>query len=167
MFCLFILTNNNREWRMNMNKQRFSDIIKKTSDEKDKLGRALIAFASGGFVAIIGQIFFDVYNYVLKIDEKDSLTLMLVTIIFLTALLTGIGIFDKIAQKCGAGTFIPISGFSNALTSSALESKSEGLIYGIGSNMFKLAGSVITYGIVSAYILGVLRYIVLVIGGML
>lgn len=148
-----------------MNKQRFDDIIKKTEDKKDKLGRALIAFVSGGIVAIIGQLFFDLYSIIFEINEKDSLTLMLVTIIFITALLTGLGVFDKIAQKCGAGTFIPISGFSNALTASALESKSEGLIYGIGSNMFKLAGSVITYGIVSAYILGILRYFVLVIGG--
>ncbi len=148
-----------------MNKQRFESLIKKTEDKKDKLKRALIAFASGGCVAIIGQLFFDLYNGLFNINDKDSITLMLVSIIFITALLTGIGVFDKIAQKCGAGTFIPISGFANALTSSALESKSEGLIYGIGSNMFKLAGSVITYGIVSAYILGILRYVVLVIGG--
>lgn len=150
-----------------MNKKRFEDIIKKTEDKKDKVGRALIAFFSGGVVAIIGQLFFDLYTNIFEINDKDSLTLMLVTIIFLAALLTGIGVFDKIAQKCGAGTFIPISGFANALTSSALESKSEGLIYGIGSNMFKLAGSVITYGIVSAYILGIFRYIVLSIGGVL
>lgn len=149
------------------NKQRFKDIVKKTEDQKDKLGRAIIAFVSGGIVAIIGQSFFDLYTKILNINEKDSLSLMLVTIIFITALLTGIGIFDKISQKTGAGTFIPISGFANALTSSALESKSEGLIYGIGSNMFKLAGSVITYGIVSAYILGILRYIVFSLGGIL
>lgn len=149
------------------NKQRFKDIVEKTEDEKDKLGRALIAFFSGGIVALIGQVFFDIYSKFFSINEKDALSLMLVTIIFITAILTGFGLFDKISQKTGAGTFIPISGFSNALTSSALESKSEGLIYGIGSNMFKLAGSVITYGIVSAYILGVLRYVVLVIGGTL
>lgn len=148
-----------------MNKQRFNDIVKQTEDKKDKLGRALIAFISGGIVALIGQGIYDVYTGVFDIASKDALSLMLVTIIFITALLTGIGIFDKIAQKCGAGTFIPISGFANALTSSALESKSEGLIYGIGSNMFKLAGSVITYGIVSAYILGIVRYVVLLIGG--
>lgn len=147
------------------NKQRFKDIVNQTEDKKDKLGRAIIAFISGGLVAIIGQLIFDIYNKGFNINDKDSISLMLVTIIFITALLTGIGIFDKIAQKTGAGTFIPISGFANALTSSALESKSEGLIYGIGSNMFKLAGSVITYGIVSAYILGILRYIFLVLGG--
>ena len=149
------------------NKQRFNDIVKKTEDKKDKLGRALVAFFSGGIVALIGQAFFDLYSKGFDINEKDSISLMLVSIIFITALLTGIGIFDKISQKTGAGTFIPISGFANALTSSALESKSEGLIYGIGSNMFKLAGSVITYGIVSAYILGLLRYAFLVIGGAL
>lgn len=149
------------------NKQRFKDIVEKTEDEKDKLGRALIAFFSGGIVALIGQVFFDIYSKFFSINEKDALSLMLVTIIFITAILTGFGLFDKISQKTGAGTFIPISGFSNALTSSALESKSEGLIYGIGSNMFKLAGSVITYGIVSAYILGILRYVVLVVGGTL
>lgn len=150
-----------------MNKQRFNDAIKQTEDKKDKLGRAIIAFVSGGIVALIGQGFYDLYTKVLDVSDKDGISLMLVTVIFITALLTGIGVFDKISQKCGAGTFIPISGFANALTSSALESKSEGLIYGIGSNMFKLAGSVITYGIVSAYILGILRYFVLLIGGAL
>lgn len=150
-----------------MNKQRFNDIVKKTENKKDKLGRAVIAFISGGIVAIIGQGFYDLYTLALKVEAKDAISLMLVSIIFITALLTGFGVFDKIAQKTGAGTFIPISGFANSLTSSALESKSEGLIYGIGSNMFKLAGSVITYGIVSAYILGIIRYIVHILGGIL
>ena len=150
-----------------MNKQRFNDVVKQTEDKKDKLGRALIAFISGGIIALIGQGIYDLYIGVFDVAQKDASSLMLVTIIFITALLTGIGVFDKIAQKAGAGSFIPISGFANALTSSALESKSEGLIYGIGSNMFKLAGSVITYGIVSAYILGIVRYIVYAIGGAL
>ena len=126
-----------------------------------------MAFIGGGVIALIGQGIFDVFVYGFKIDDKTSLTLMLVTIIFISALLTGIGVFDKLGQHLGAGSFIPISGFSNALTSAALESKSEGLIFGIGSNMFKLAGSVITYGIVSAYILGILKYFVLLIGGMI
>ena len=150
-----------------MNKQRFNDIVKKTENKKDKLGRAIIAFISGGIMAIIGQGFYDLYTLALKVEAKDAISLMLVSIIFITALLTGFGVFDKIAQKTGAGTFIPISGFANSLTSSALESKSEGLIYGVGSNMFKLAGSVITYGIVSAYILGIIRYIVHILGGIL
>ena len=76
----------------------------------------------------------------------------------MAAFTTGLGVYDKVAKHAGAGLFVPITGFSNALTSSALECKHEGLIYGIGSNMFKLAGSVITYGIVSAILLSLITY---------
>ena len=151
-----------------MNKMTYKKIVDEVKEKKTcKVKRVLLAFIGGGIIALIGQVLYDLYSMGFNINEKDSLSLMLVTIIFVTALLTGIGIFDKIAQIFGAGTFVPISGFSNALTSSALESKSEGLIYGIGSNMFKLAGSVITYGIVSAYVFGLVRYFVMLIGGVI
>ena len=147
-----------------MNKITYNNIVDKNKNITGKSKNALGAFIGGGCVAILGQGIFDIYFHLFNMDEKNSLTLMLVTIILVSAILTGIGIFDKIAQCLGAGSFIPISGFSNALTSAALESKSEGLILGIGSNMFKLAGSVITYGIVSAYILGILKYLFYLIG---
>ena len=150
-----------------MNKISYKNIVSSGKESKGKFKRSLFAFLGGGVIALIGQTIYDLYFFVFTINEKDSLSLMLVTIIFVSALLTGLGIFDKPGQLFGAGTFVPISGFSNALTSAALESKAEGLIYGIGSNMFKLAGSVITYGIVSAYVLGIIRYVVLVIGGTL
>ena len=150
-----------------MNKLRYNNIVEKNKQITNKTKNGAMAFVGGGVIAILGQGIFDVLVNWFQLDDKTSLTLMLVTIIFVSAILTGIGIFDKLAQHLGAGSFIPISGFSNALTSAALESKSEGLIFGIGSNMFKLAGSVITYGIVSAYILGILKYFVLLIGGMI
>ena len=150
-----------------MNKLTYKNVIKKNLKIKDKIIRLIMAFLGGGVIAIIGQFFYDIYYVSLNLDDADSLTLMLVTIIFITSVLTGFGLFDKIASHLGAGSFIPISGFSNSLTSAALESKSEGLIYGIGSNMFKLAGSVLTYGIVSAYVLGILKFIVLKIGGLI
>jgi SpoVA protein. len=84
---------------------------------------------------------------------------MIVTIIFISCVLTGLGIFDKIAKHAGAGSFIPITGFANAMTSAALESKTEGIVLGIASNMFKLGGAVITFGIVAAYVMGVIRYV--------
>ena len=148
-----------------MNKLSYKSIVEKNKVLKSKKKNMFMAFIGGGCIALLGQGIYDLLYYVFNQSEKNSITLMLVTIIFISALLTGIGVFDKIAQHLGAGSFIPISGFSNALTSAALESKSEGLIYGIGSNMFKLAGSVITYGIVSAYLLGILRYFILLIGG--
>ena len=150
-----------------MNKLTYKNVADKNTVIKHKVKRAIMAFVGGGTVAILGQAFYDLFYYAFKVSETDAITLMLVMIILITSILTGLGIFDKIAQIFGAGTFIPISGFSNALTSAALESKAEGLIYGIGSNMFKLAGSVITYGIVSAYILGIVKFIVLKIGGMI
>ena len=92
-------------------------------------------------------------------EEKSALSLVVVTIILATALATGFGVYDKLAQRCGAGLFIPISGFANALSAAALEGRSEGPIYGIGTNMFKLAGSVLTYGIASAFFFGALRFL--------
>lgn len=150
-----------------MNKLTYKNAVDKNKMIKNKTKNMIMAFFGGGCIALIGQGFYDLFFYAFSLDDKNSLTLTLVMIILISAILTGFGIFDKFAQYMGAGSFIPISGFSNALTSAALESKSEGLIYGIGSNMFKLAGSVITYGVVSAYILGILKYLVLSIGGMI
>ena len=89
---------------------------------------------------------------------------MSITLVFIASLLTGIGVFDKIGQFAGAGTFIPITGFANSLTSSALESKSEGLVLGIMTNMFKLAGAIIVAGAVSAFLAGNIIYFVRLLG---
>ena len=119
----------------------------------------VIAFLSGGALAIAAQFVMMAYQTLLGVDEKTAISMTVVTVILITAILTGLGIYDKFAQVCGAGLFIPISGFANSLTACALEGKSEGLIYGIGSNMFKLAGSVLTYGIASAFVFWMIRFI--------
>ena len=95
----------------------------------------------------------------LHLDHDQALAMMSVSVMLIAALISGLGRYDGLAQKCGAGMCIPICGFANSLTSSALEGKSEGWIHGIGTGMFKLAGSVLTYGIVSAVIFASLRYI--------
>ena len=92
-------------------------------------------------------------------NEKDATPMMIITLVFIACLLTGLGIYDKIAKNAGAGSFIPITGFANSMASSAMDSKSEGLVLGIASNMFKLGGTVITFGIVSSSLLGVIRYV--------
>ena len=120
---------------------------------------ALKAFLVGGLISLIGQGFLDLYIKVLKLDKSISNSLMSITLVFIASLLTGLGIFDKIGQFAGAGSFIPITGFSNSLTASALESKSEGLVLGIMMNMFKLAGSVIVAGAISAFIAGSIVYL--------
>ncbi len=123
-----------------------------------RVKNAIKAFISGGIMAVLAQLLFQYLNEMMDFSVSNASSFVIIIIIMLTAFVTGIGIYDNLAQFCGAGLFIPISGFANALASCALEGKSEGPIYGIGSNMFKLAGSVICYGIVSVYILGILRY---------
>ncbi len=142
-----------------MDQKQIKDTAKKHTPKHNKLRNVIVAFLCGGVFAIIGQALLHVYMNMLSMDEKEALSLMIVTFIFVTSVCTGLGIYDKFAQFFGAGMFIPISGFANSLTSSALECRSEGPIYGIGSNMFKLAGSVITYGIVSAFVFGAIRFL--------
>ena len=122
-----------------------------------------IAFISGGMIGVIGQGFLYLYLEVFKMNVETSQSLMIMTMIALAAILTGLGIFDKLGQICGAGTFIPITGFAHSMTAAALEYRKEGLVLGIGANIFKLAGTVILYGIVSVYIFGLFR--LLVMGG--
>ena len=143
-----------------MSTPSYKEASKRTAPKKGTSGKALWAFASGGGMGIIGQGLLTMYQQLLGVDAKAAAGPMVITIVFVTALLTGLGIYDKLAQKCGAGLFIPISGFANSLTSCAMEGRSEGPIYGIGSTMFKLAGSVLTYGIAAAYTLGLLRWVV-------
>ena len=139
-----------------MNQAELNELNKKHQVIKHTKRNCLIAFLSGGIVSIIGQV---IHDLLLNFFSKENASILTIFIfIFLASLFTGIGIYDKVAKHAGAGLFVPITGFSNALTSSALECKHEGLIYGIGSNMFKLAGSVITYGIVSAILLSLITY---------
>lgn len=143
-----------------MNDKIIQDTSKKYIPSSNKGKRAMIAFISGGSIAVIAQLLMMLYMTWFELEKDTASSVTIVTIIFVTSVLTGLGVFDKIAQVCGAGVFIPICGFANALTSCAMEGRSEGPIYGIGCNMFKLAGSVLTYGIVSAFIFGMIRYVI-------
>lgn len=143
-----------------MNKKKLQDTAAKHSPAKHKGRNALVAFLSGGAFAVVAQLFMFLCMDMFGLNETTAVTITIVTVILVTSILTGFGIYDKAAQYCGAGLFIPISGFANCLTSCALEGKTEGLIYGIGGNMFKLAGSVLTYGIAAAFVFGTIRYLV-------
>lgn len=118
---------------------------------------SLKAFFIGGLICVIGQSILEMYKN-FGLPESESVSLMAVTLILIGSLLTAIGIYDKIGQFAGCGSIIPITGFANSMTSAALEAKSEGLVLGIGTNTFKLAGSVITFGVVSAYVFGIIRF---------
>ena len=145
-----------------MKEKDYKNLVKKYEPKEERLKNAIIAFITGGLMGILGQGITDLYIYIFNISLKESTVYMIITLIFFGCLFTCLGWFDKIVNFAKCGLIVPITGFAHSMQSAALEYKKEGLVTGIGANMFKLSGSVIVFGIVSAYILGLLR---LVIGG--
>lgn len=143
-----------------MRNTKYEKIASKHLPKENKLNNAFIAFFSGGIIGFLGEGIIEVLLYFFDITRITASTIMIVIFIFIASLCTALGFFDKLVQIFKCGLLIPITGFSHSLTSSALDHKSEGLIYGIGSNMFKLAGSVIVYGIVSAWFFGMIRFLI-------
>ncbi|GAE36763.1 stage V sporulation protein AC [Halalkalibacter akibai] len=120
----------------------------------------LKAFVVGGLICTLGHAISQIYMHFLPITQEEAMSPTLATLILLAALATGFGVYDKLGQFAGAGSLVPVTGFSNAMTSAALEHKSEGLVFGIGANMFKLTGAVIAFGVLSAYLVSLTRLLV-------
>ena len=137
-------------------------IIESFSPKTKVFKNSCLAFLFGGFISLVAELLRRLYIY-LGASAKDSLTLVGVTLIVLASVLTALGVFDKIARHAGAGTLVPITGFSNAITSQAIDSKSEGLVLGLGSKIFTVAGPVILYGISSGVLYGIIYFIYLYI----
>ena len=142
-----------------MDKNKYLQLVNKHTPKENRLANALIAFLIGGIMGIIGQALIDFYMNVFELSFKFSSTLMIITLIFISCLLTALGFFDKMVEFAKCGLIIPITGFAHSMMSATLDYKKEGLVTGIGSNMFKLAGSVIVYGVVSAYFFALIRII--------
>lgn len=155
-----IFVNNRLEVdNMNISNNEYDKMVKKSSPNSPIWLNCLKAFLIGGAICCLGQ--FILYLYTMFGLETDiAKTLVSITLIVLTAILTGIGVFDKIAKHAGAGTIVPITGFANSVVSPALEFKSEGFIMGTGASIFKIAGPVILYGTTAASIYGLIYFIV-------
>ncbi len=143
-----------------MEKKDYKKIIDKHKAKENRMVNAVISFLIGGFIGIIAVFLTDLYSYYFLISSKDAVTLTIVTLIFVACLFTALGFFDKWVTFAKCGLIIPITGFAHSMMSAAMEYKNEGLIYGVGSNIFKLAGSVILYGVVSAAVFGAIRYLI-------
>ena len=126
---------------------------------ENRLKNALLAFFSGGGMGLMAEGIIELFCYYLGISRVLSATYMILIFIFLASLFTALGFFDKLVTIFKCGLIIPITGFAHSITSSSLDYKREGPIYGIGSNMFKLAGSVILYGVASAFFFGLIRFL--------
>ena len=148
---------------MIINNSNVKNKIIANSKEKNKIKKLLLAFFFGGFIGVFAQGVFLLFNNIININEDISTLLTSASVIIIAFLMTCFGIFDKFVKIAHAGAIIPITGFANSITSCALEGKAEGLIFGIGSRMFSLIGSVCTYGIVSSIILGFIYFLIKVI----
>ncbi|MDO4925634.1 MAG: stage V sporulation protein AC [Turicibacter sp.] len=142
-----------------MKTKKYEELIKNHEVKPNYLKNAGVSFFFGGLICIFGQLLIEMYIRWFGFVRDTASTLALVTVILITSILTGLGVYDEFGQIAKAGAFVPISGFANSLTSAALESKSEGVVLGIATNLFKLAGAVIVFAVVSAYVFGIIRYL--------
>lgn len=147
-----------------MNEQRYQTIEQQITPKTPLPHNLLKAFLVGGTICAIGQAV--TYFYIIFFDftEQTAGNPTVATMIFFAMLLTGFGLYRKLGQFAGAGSAVPVTGFGNAVISAAIEHKSEGLVLGVGSNMFKLAGSVILFGVVSAFFVALVKLIFVTIG---
>lgn len=144
-----------------MEKREYQKIVDRHKPKENRIQNAIISFLTGGLIGIIGQGLIDFYSAWLEISTKDASVFMIVTLVFFASLFTALGFFDKWVTFARCGLIIPITGFAHSMTSAGIEYRKEGPIYGLGMNIFKLAGSVILYGIVAAWLFGTLRYLLL------
>lgn len=142
---------------MQPSKKEYSQMTKKASPKTKSYITIPKAFVIGGLICTLGQGIFDCCQR-MGFDSEESSLLVSVCLIFLSALSTGLGIYDNLAKHGGAGTLVPITGFANAVVSPALEFKAEGLILGLGAKLFIIAGPVIVYGITASFLYGILYY---------
>ena len=140
----------------NMSKKEYKEIYKKHEPKRKVFRNCIMAFLVGGTICVIGQAIQTGFMAWFDMSTKEAANPTVATLILISVILTCFGIYDKIAQWAGAGTAVPVTGFANSMASAALEHRAEGLVLGVGANMFKLAGSVIVFGVVAAFIIGVI-----------
>ncbi|MGD6781365.1 MULTISPECIES: stage V sporulation protein AC [Bacillaceae] len=140
-------------------KDNYKNNIKKFQPKPPYVVNCVKAFLVGGLICLIGQGIQNFYMTVFNFNEENVGNPTVATLILISAMLTGLGIYDKLGQFAGAGSAVPVTGFANSMTSAAMEHRSEGIVLGVATNMFKLAGSVIVFGVVAAYVVGMIRYL--------
>ena len=143
---------------MKITKDTYKKYVKSRAPSSPLGKDMLFAFLIGGGICALAEAVYALYLYI-GIGEETVRTLVPVTVVFAASLATGLGVFDSLAKLAGAGTLVPITGFSNAVISPALDDKSEGLVMGVGAKMFTIAGPVIVYGTISSVIYGFIYWL--------
>ncbi len=139
--------------------QQYRNMVNDRMPKSKTLLNCVYAFLIGGTICCIGQLVGDAGTLCLSLDEKQRAAFTSIVMIFLGALFTGVGLYDKLGSFAGAGSVVPITGFANSIVAPAMEHKREGLVLGVAANMFTIAGPVLVYGIVSGMIIGIIYWI--------
>ena len=138
--------------------QQYRNMVNDRMPKSKTLLNCVYAFLIGGAICCIGQLVGDAGTLCLSLDEKQRAAFTSIVMIFLGALFTGVGLYDKLGSFAGAGSVVPITGFANSIVAPAMEHKREGLVLGVAANMFTIAGPVLVYGIVSGMIIGIIYW---------
>ena len=144
---------------MNLTKETYKKYADARAPKSPLLRDCTRAFLVGGLICCIAQALTDIYTKLCGMEKQDAGTLTAATLVLVAAILTGLGVFDRIAKFAGAGTLVPITGFANAVVSPAIDAKSEGLILGVGAKIFTVAGPVLLYGTLAGTVYGVVHWI--------
>ncbi len=143
-----------------MENKAYEKIASLHQAKEDRLKNVITSFIVGGIIGVIGELIIQLLLMTTTISKSAATSYMIIILIFIAAFLTAIGVMDILVTKFKCGLLIPITGFAHSMMSATMEYKNEGAVFGMGSNMFKLAGSVILYGVVSAWFFGIIRYLI-------
>lgn len=154
-----VLTLTNNDQQQELEKQKYQDKFNQIKPKAPLIKNLIWAFIVGGLICVIGQ---SIQEYFMMNGwaKKDAATLTSVVMVFLGAFLTGLGVYDEIGKRAGAGSIVPITGFANSIVAPAMEFKREGYVFGIGAKMFIIAGPVLVYGMVTAFIIGFIYWLI-------
>ena len=151
--------------KLTLEQQKYQARQKQFEPKRPLIKNCLMAFLFGGAFCVIGQIISYFYMLHFNFTERTVGNCTVATMVFISMLLTGFGLYDKISQVAGAGSAVPVTGFGNAVISACIEHRSEGFVAGIGGGMFKLAGSVILFGVFSSFVVALIKTIFIQFGG--
>ena len=146
------MKNNNEP--ISMSDEEYAEYVKTKTPDSKLLLNCIKAFFIGGLICTLGQCLLNIYKYS-GLSEDDAAIAVTITLVFLSALLTGLDIYPKIARHAGAGTLVPVTGFANSVAAPALEAKTEGYVLGVGAKVFTIAGPVILFGVIASMIAGI------------
>jgi stage V sporulation protein AC len=155
-----------KQKNMTPQQQNYQQLQQKHEKKRPVLKNCIKAFFVGGLICAVGQAISYFYIYFFNFTEQNVGNPTVATMVFLSMLLTGFGIYDRLGQFGGAGSAVPVTGFGNAVISAAIEHRTEGMVLGVGGNMFKLAGSVLLFGVFAAFVVALIKTLLSMWGGL-